>query len=230
MRKLIAVLLVAGCAVAGGRSFAADRAGIGLEWGFGPSLILGGGFSMLMDEQAALNWEVSSDFSVSVFSGNGIWRGSKEYQNNATPAIKHKITVEGSDDLMGIAIVHSMPGISFLKIGIELGMMNLDESNVLYTNSDGSAGALADFGGVRDSINQTASLEGIMAKVTLLKGESKGTYADVSVMGSLRFVQLPTTRLYGTQESDSTASPLKAIDPIASYNNLSIKLMASLGF
>jgi hypothetical protein len=232
MRKTIAVLLVAVSAVAaGGRAVAADRAGIGLEWGMGPTLMLIGGFEMKFDEEVALNWDVSNDFVVSVFSGNGTWRGSHEYTNNAVPAIKHKITVEGDKDLMGIAILHSLPVLSFVKVGIELGMINIDEAACLYSNSDGSAAAgLADFGGARDVLAETASMEGIVAKVTLLKGESKGTYADISVQGSLRFVQLPTERIFGRQETDSTASPLKGIDPIESFNNLSLKLVASLGF
>lgn len=230
MRKTIAVLLVAGFAAAGGRAVAADRAGIGLEWGIGPTLMLGGGFDMKFDEQVGLSWNVSDDFAVSVFTGNGMWRGDYEYTNNATPAIDHRIMAEGYKDLMGIAIIHSLPVLSFVKVGIELAMVNVSESNVRYYDSDGATGALADFGGSRDPLDGTASMEGILAKVTLLKGESKGTYADVSVMGSLRFVQLPTLWIYGHQETDSTSSPLKEIEPIGSMNNLSLKLIASLGF
>lgn len=232
MRKYIAVLLVAGFAVAaGGRALAADRAGVGLQWGMGPTLMLVSGFDMKIDEEVALNWNVSNDFAVSVFSGNGTWRGSYEYTNNATPAIKHKLTAEGYKDMAGLAIMHSLPGLSFLAVGIELGMVNVAEDNCIYSNSDGSAPTgLANFGGVRDVVDETCSMEGVLAKLTLLKGESKGTYADVSVQGSLRFVQLPTMRIFGRQETDSTASPLKGIDPVESFNNLSIKLVASLGF
>ena len=233
MRKTIAVLLVAGFAVAaGGRAIAADRAGISLEWGMGPTLQLGGGFDMLMDQQAGLNWDVSNDFAVSVFSGNGTWRGSKEYTNNTTPAITHKVSIEGARDLFGIAIIHSLPVLSFVKVGIELGMVSLNQNSATAWNSNGTAcsGTWTEFGGMPQTLDQVASMEGIVGKVTLLKGESKGTYADISVLASLRFVQLPTTFLYGRQESDSTASPLKGIEPVESFNNLSIKVVASLGF
>jgi hypothetical protein len=232
MRKTIAVLLVAGFAAAsGGRALAADRAGISLDWGVGPTLMLIGGFQMKMDEQVSLDWDVSDDFAVSVFSANATWRGSDEYQNNGTPAIKHKITVEGTTDSMGIAIVHSLPMLSFIKVGIELGMVTLDESAPIYSSSDGSGSSIADFGGTVDTFsNEVCSMEGILAKVTLLKGESKGTYADISVMGSLRFVQTPTRRIFGIQQTDSTASPKKGIDPIGSLDNLSLKIVASLGF
>ncbi len=250
MRKAITLsLAVAFMAAAGGRvAMAADRAGIGFEYGMGPTIILGGGFDMLMNQAGAFTWNVSDNFGISISHGTGSVRGSHEYSDDtgANP-VKRKIVVDGHSDTEALTIWASLPMLSFLKIGFELGTVTLSGTATgrYYSSDDGSVATPAMFGGVNSysglggtpaggqgTYNPSQSMmEGIAAKLTFLKGDSKTISADISVAGALRFVQLEGDRyIYGTQETNSTKLPLKAIDPITGFNQLDLKLVATIGF
>jgi len=235
MRKAITMSLVATfvAAAIGGSAMAADRAGIGFEFGMGPTIVLGGEFNMEMTSAGAFTWNVSDNFAVSIFSGNGKVRGEHSYTDNTgANNVDRKIAVSGEADTRGLGIWASLPMLSFIKVGFELGTVQLSEQTVQYSESDGSnTTGLADFGGVRDALNDETMMEGIAGRITFIRGDSKTVTADLSVVGSLRFVQTnQDLRIYGIQESDSTTLPLKAIDPISSWNHLDLKIAATIGF
>ncbi len=226
------LLVAAGLFAAAGVTQAADRAGVGLEWGIGPSIVFGN-FDMKFDSAFQLSWKVSDDFALSVFTSQGRFSGSHEYTDNTvTPNIKHKIDVFGATDISGISVLHSIPMLSFLMVGLELGQANFGEDGAspTYPNSDGSTGSIADFGGARDAFSTDGALEGIIGKITVLHSESKTVTADVGITASLRFIQLQELRVFGTQESTTNITPRKAIDPVSSYNSLALQLGVTLGF
>lgn len=234
MRKAITMSLASAffLSVGGRVATAADRAGIGFEYGMGPTIILGGEFDMTMNQSGAFTWTVSDNFAVSIFTNTASVRGSHEYTDNTgANSVTRKVVLNGHSDTRGLAIWASLPMLSFLKVGFELGDVELNETNRDHSASDGSATTGADFAENGDTLTSSAMLEGIAGKLTFIRGDSKTISADLSVVGALRFVQLEDDiQIYGTQEVDSTTLPLKAIDPISGFNNLDIKLVATIGF
>ena len=175
---------------------------------------------------------MTDSFTVGVASGQGFYSGSHEYTDNtlATP-INDRVAIEGRTSVSTLQILTTVPVLTFLQAGLEAGVMYIGASTDTYVYSDGSNGGAADFGGSAGiSGNQTASVIGVMAKATLLHAESKTVSADIAVSGGLRFVNLPELYAFGTQEVNSTAVPLKKIDPITNFNSLALGVTAALWF
>lgn len=233
MRKTVAILLVAGLAVTVGgqvaKAAAADRAGVGLEWSIGPVLSFSG-FDMKMGQQFSLNWKVSDSFAVGVWNGTGLYRGETDYQDNVTSTLKHKLVASGTTSSNGITLLTTLPVITIMELGINIGVetFTADATSPVISRSDGAVGPLATFG-VPADLTCTAPVLGIAARLHLLKAESKTVMTDIGVIGGFNFVQFPDIAVFGTQE-DLGKTPLKAIDPVGNYTNLTLMVNASIWF
>jgi len=238
MRNATKGLLIAAVVFAvtsGNMAGAADRAGIGLEWGWAPTINLNGLDSDFAGTTFSLDWKVTDSFSVGVASNAGFYSGSHEYTDNTvTPNIKHNIRLDGQENSTVLRILATVPVVTFLQAGLEAGVMQIGGATYTYVNSDGTTGSAANFGagpGVAPNFgNQTEAIAGVMAKATLVQAESKTVSAAISVSGGLRFVNLPDTYAFGSQESNSNSQPLKKIDPITNMNSLSLVVEAGLWF
>lgn len=238
MRKATATLLAAGVmfAVAGGRvAQAADRAGIGVEWGIGPVIQLGD-FDMKMSQGFGVTWQVTEAVGVAIFGENAPLHAEYTYSNDTgAVAFDQGVQVDGDYAVSGMRITHQLPVLKILDVGFELGVVQLNETNVRWHNSNGTLGSDVDFnpaGGNRDTLNTTGAMEGITASIGLFKAETGTVTTELSVAGALRFVQLPDTYIFGNQELNTTkpAAEKDEIEPIDSYSNLAIRVALNVGF
>src|SRR6185503_109329 len=141
MRKATTGMLVAaGLFAVAGVAQSADRAGVGLEWGMGPRISFGT-YSMNFTNGTSLSWNIGGDFTVGVAASSGQYSASGSYTNNASPAITHKIHQTGGLQEASVQVLHSIPGLSFLTLGLELGTVSYGASVRTMTNSDGSTPA-----------------------------------------------------------------------------------------
>src|SRR5688572_3408983 len=164
MLSLLAAVLFAGMA---GTTQAADRAGIGLNWGIGPTIQLGD-FDMKFDQSFGISWVVSDSVSVEVFGQSGQFSGEYEYTDDVTVSgqtFDRGTQLQGFSTLTGLRFVHNLPFLKILSVGFDLGVMTFGEDNRTYYNSDGTTSTTADFGGTVDSFDTQASTEGILAKL-----------------------------------------------------------------
>jgi hypothetical protein len=235
MRKTMAVLLAVGAmmAVSGQAVMAADRAGVGLEWSVGPVISVSG-FDMRMGQQFTLDWRLSETFSVGVWNSSATYRGSHSYTDNVDRTLTHELVTSGSVSANGITLLASLPAMSLIELGINVGVGTLtpDAVPLVATDSDGTAGALGDFGGPVP-LQGTVPLLGIAARVHLLKAETKTILTDIGIIAAFNFVEFQDTNAFGTQEVLGVPSPtglLKKIDPVGSYNNLALMLNAAIWF
>lgn len=234
MRKTVAILLVAVFAVAAGgqvakAAAAADRAGVGLEWSIGPAISLSG-FEMKMGQQFTLNWKVSESFAVGVWNGSGLFRGEQTYTDATTNTLKHTLVTSGVTATNGITLLATIPMIEIVELGMNIGFEQLtcDAGYPKESHSDGTGGVLAHFGAPA-AMTANGSILGIAARIRLLKAETKTIMTDIGVVGGFNFVQFADVAAFGTQEAQGK-TPLKAIDPVSSYNNLTVMLNAAIWF
>ena len=230
MRKATTGMLVAaGLFAVAGVAQSADRAGVGLEWGIGPRISFGT-FNMNFTNGTALSWNVGGDFTIGVAASSGRYRAEHSYTNNTvTPNITDKLAANGSVSEASIHLLHSIPGLSFLNAGLALGTVTYGAAAYAPTHSDGSAGALGDFGAPAFA-GTTAAEVGLLAQVNLLKAESKLVTSVVSVNAGLNFVTFNDVALLGTQEVNSTSNPKKAIDLVNGNTNLALTVGVGLWF
>lgn len=213
----------------------ADRAGIGLEWAVGPTVSLSG-FDMQMDQTFSVNWAATDTVLLGVFGQTGAFRGEASYSNDTVPTpFDEGIQVNGGYTLSGIRISYALPMLSFLRVGFDLGVAQFTETQVDYHNSDGSEGTAADwesFAGGRDTFDVPGSVEGFHGKVKLLSASNGALTAELGVNVAVRFIQFADTFVYGNQEVTTTkpAGEKAGIDPISSYNHLSVQVAMNLGF
>jgi hypothetical protein len=241
MRKATTTLLAAAMifAMAGGRvAQAADRAGIGLEWAYNPTISLSGFDMDLSGQEFALAWKVSDTFTVAVFNGSGNYAIAHEYNDDVTvPAtpFKRRVGVTGSTRSSGIRLTTSLPMLTFLAVGLEAGAVTVSAVNAPdFTNSDGTVSTAANFGaGAGTYPGAQYGMVGLTGKVTLLKGEVKTVGTEVAVGASLRFVPINADyRFTGSQET-TTSKPVGSktkIDPIESFNSLTLAATVALTF
>jgi len=241
MRKTMAVLLAVGAVMAAGGQavLAADRAGVGLEWSIGPA-ISANGFDMKMAQQFMLDWKVSESFSVGVWNSSGLFRGTHSYTDNLNPTLKHELVTSGTVGANGITLLASLPAMNLIELGINVGIESLVGVAPVARNSDGTTGALTDFGSTlpgpvatATALTVTAPLLGIAAKIHLLKAETKTVLTDIGIIASYNFVQFPDTNTFGTQEvlgRPSAMGLLKRIDPVSNYDNAMVLLNAAIWF
>jgi len=236
MRKGKLVLLAAAlvlAVVAPVSAPAADRAGVGLEWGMGPNLLTGN-FSMQFDNAFALAWKVSDSFTVAVFNENAMWRGENSYSSDAavTPGgATHKYTLvrEGDLTVSGIRILHTLPVLDFLSAGIEFGRINFTTVGgpLNIKRDDGVAAVGTEFGTVV-GMPASANLLGLTAKMSLFKAETKTVTTDINLSGSFRVIRYNDASVFGTQKALLTAP--KAIDSVSGYSNVTALLGIGLWF
>jgi len=233
MHKAAKMLLgtVFALAVAGGNE--ARAAAIGLEWGWVPTIPFGDFDIRLSNQEFTLSWKVSDDFTVGVFRGDGQYRGEREYTNNTvSPTIGHKLAVTGTTSVSGIRILVSIPALSMLSAGLEVGAMTLGAGSYTYTNSDGTGFSTASpdarFGAGQAFGGATAALLGAVGKASLIRAESKTVTTEITVNAALRFVDLSDTLVFGSQESNKTTPT--DIDAVTNYTNLAITVAVGLWF
>jgi hypothetical protein len=235
MRKATATLLAAGllfAASGAGIAQAADRAGVGLEWGIGPVIQMGD-FDMKFGQAFGVNWKVNEQVSVAIFGEQAPFRGEYSYSNDTgTVAFDQGIQVNGNYSVSGMRIMHELPILKIIDIGFELGVVSLGEGPApRYHNSNGSTGSAADFGTV-NPLDATGALEGIAVHLGLFKAESGTLSTELGINAALRFVQLPDTFVFGTQEVTTTkpAAEKAGIDAVTSYNNITLQVALNVGF
>lgn len=237
MRKATATLLAAGllfAASGAGIAQAADRAGVGLEWGIGPVIQMGD-FDMKMSQGFGVNWQVTEVVSVAIFGENAPLRAEYSYSNDTGVAFDQGVQVNGDYAVSGMRVMHQLPILKILDIGFELGVVQLNENQVRWHNSNGTEGSDVDFnpaGGNRDTLNTTGALEGVTASLGLFRAETGTISTELSVAAALRFVQLPDTYIFGTQELNTTkaAAEKAEIPAIDNYNNLVVRVALNVGF
>lgn len=235
MRKAkLSLLAVALFTAVAGKTLAADRAGVGLEWGIGPVIQMGD-FDMKFGQAFAVNWQVNEQVRVSIFGEQAPVRGEYTYSNDTgTVAFDQGIQINGNYALTGMRIMHELPMLKILDIGFELGVVSLNDTanSPMYHNSNGSTGSAADFGGAVDPFNASGALEGLALRATLFSAESGTITTELGVNAALRFVQLPDTYVFGTQETTTTkpAAEKAGIDAVTSYNNIALQVALNVGF
>lgn len=233
MRKATNFLLgaVLAAALASGAQ-AAGKAGIGLEWSWVPVVPLGGFDMEMSGQEFTLAWDVSDNFSVGVFRGDGQYRGTHEYTDNSAPTIDRKLTVRATTAISGLRLLTVLPVMNdMLSVGLEMGAMTFGTATYDYVASDGSACVAGDFG-VPDSTNidgYVAPLLGLVGKIKLIEAKSSTVTTALTVSGGLRFVPLLDEDLLGTQQTVMTA-PLEGIDPITNYTNIAVQVGLGLWF
>lgn len=233
MRKAKMFMLLAALAstLAGGR-VAQAAAGVGLEWGMGPTIPLSN-FGMKMNEGFTLAWKVTDSFAVGVFRESGMYRGEKEYTNTvAVPSLKQSIILEGTSGVSGIRLMTVMPVLSILQAGIELGTLSLGAATATYSRSDGANALVtaADFGAPVAMGAQQLPMVGVSLKGTVLKGETKTVSTEISILAGFRFVDMPEQYVFGTQEATTILTTKKKIDAVTNYNNIGVGLVIGLWF
>jgi len=236
MRKAkLSLLAVALFTAFAGKTLAADRAGVGLEWGMGPVIQMGD-FDMKIGQTFAVNWQVNEQVRVSIFGEQAPVRGEYTYSNDIGTPFDQGIQVNGNYALSGMRIMHQLPILKILDVGFELGVVSLNDtaSSPMYHNSNGTNGSDVDFGGAGavDGLNATGALEGLAVRVALFKAESGTVTTELGVNAALRFVQLPDTYVFGTQETTTTkpAAEKVGIDAVTSYNNIALQVALNVGF
>lgn len=243
MRKATTTLLAAAMifALAGTRvAQAADRAGVGLEWSYNPTVSLGGFDLDLSGQEFALAWKVSDTFTVGVFSGSGNYAVSHDYTDDVTTPgtnFDRHIGVTGTTSNSGIRLTTALPMLTFLSVGLEAGALTVSAVNAPdYVNSNGSTSADTNFGpaGVAGSYGgATYGMVGLTGRITLLKGEVKTVGTEVAVGASLRFVPIQDNYTFLGQQEVTTSKPVASkdkIDPISSFNSLTLAATVALTF
>jgi len=218
---------------------AADKAGLGLEWGVGPNLVAGN-FNMQYGSGFALSWKLADSFAVSVFSNTAPWKGSFSYTSEAandgyTPGTKHKYSVDRNGDMQvsGIRILHNvpLPILDIISLGIELGTVDFsDNTSPSACKVDGivNGAAVPALGLGTDTLSGPAGLIGVSGKVSIFKAETKTVSTDISVLADLTIINIPEKDIWGTRKA-YLATP-KAIDGVTSYNYLSVLVGIGLWF
>lgn len=234
MRKGKLVLLAAAlvlAVVAPVSAPAADRAGVGLEWGMGPN-ILTGNFTMQFDDAFALSWKVSDAFTVAVFNENALWRGENSYSSEAAVdpsglVQKYTLVQEGALTVSGIRILHTIPALDFISAGIEFGKVNFTNVGAVYKRGDGGVTTGTEFGGVV-GMPASANLLGLAGKVSIFKAETKTVTTDINVSGAFRIIRFAEQDVFGSQKA-LLVTP-KAIDAVTGYSNVTALLGIGLWF
>ena len=241
MRKATAMLLAAAFVAAGGQvAKAADRAGLGLEWTIGPSISLSG-FDLKMDQEFGVSWAVSDSFSVNIFRHEGSFRGEHTYSDNVSIAgqtVDQTVILNGTQALSGLQFLAGIPFLNFVKfrLGAELGVQTLNGGVYSFQRGDGAATDDTAFGmgaagDLQSNWNDMTLPEiGVLARLSLLSAETKTVTTSLDVAANLRFVSIPDTWLFGTQDSNTTKAVPDKIDAVTSYNTFAVQAGINVGF
>jgi len=231
MRKATVTLLAAVLvhAVTGGVA-QAKGAGIGLEWGWVPTIPFNGFDMKMSNQEFTLAWELSDKFEVGVFRGAGGYSGGSEYTDNRVGEnnVERALTVTGTTGVSGIRLLTGIPGLSMLKAGIEVGVLTLGAGTYRYTTSDGSGSTVdGDFG--NEGITaESVGLIGLATKATLISAKTRTVKTALAITASLRFADITDGFLLGQQEV-KTVTP-DGIDEVTHFTNLAIGINLGIWF
>ncbi len=243
MRKAMTWLIATIVTVGATSAFAADRAVVGLEWGYGPTFRSLG--NAKMEQNANLYWKVSDDFTLGVLGGNGAWAMSKKQRDarggvpGGTPGVTHTLRKEGTIQVSGIRFLKALPMMNMLSGGIDLGVAQFTETSAAITTdvlamSDGTPVPPATFG-APVAFNATGAVLGLTGRMSIFRAESKTITSEFVLTGSLRYIALPPINAVGTlmdvQDLVGAANtPKSSIGPVRSYHNLGLTLGANIWF
>jgi hypothetical protein len=241
MRKATVTLLAAAFVVAAAGGAWAKSAGVGLEWGWVPTVPFNGFGVKTSNQEFTLAWELSDSFEVGVFRGAGQFGGESSYTDDTGAVnIERRLKCSGTTAVSGIRLLAGIPALSMLKAGLELGVMSFAVNPVTlgytYTDSDGSGTTnAANFypGAVAPNPTETAPLIGLAAKATLISAETNTVKSAVTVTGALRFVDTTDAYLLGQQEVSTVkavAGNADEIDEVGNFTNLAIGINLGLWF
>jgi hypothetical protein len=140
----------------------------------------------------------------------------------------------------GISLSTFVPGLDFLRFGIELGTCTVSTSNIYWANGGfgtntnwGTAPAPVALTNQSLPVTSMNPLAGLMARWSLLSSKAKGIWTDVSLQGNLRFVPIPDSYPFGTQEAVvQTTAPANtaSFEPMTNLNHLNLTLGVTIGF
>jgi hypothetical protein len=236
MRKATVTLLAAAFVVAVAGGAWAKPAGIGLEWGWVPTVPFNGFGVKMSNQEFTLAWELSDSFEVGVFRGSGQYGGESKYTDDTGAVnIERRLSVTGTTAVSGIRLMAAIPAISMLKAGLELGAMTLGAGTYAYTESDGSSTTTAAnfFTGAVGTPAETVALIGLAAKATLITAETNTVKSALTVTGALRFADTTDDYLLGQQEVSTVkaaAGNADEIDEVTNFTNLAIGVNLGLWF
>jgi len=235
MRKATVTLLAAVLAVAvTGGVAQAKGAGIGLEWGWVPTIPFNGFDMKMSNQEFTLAWELSDKFEVGVFRGAGGYSGGSEYTDNRVGEnnVERALTVTGTTGVSGIRLLTGIPGLSMLKAGIEVGVLTLGAGTYRYTDSGGTGttGDASFFPGlvVGALPAETVGLIGLATKATLISAKTRTVKTALAITASLRFADITDGFLLGQQEV-KTVTP-DGIDEVTHFTNLAIGINLGIWF
>lgn len=238
MRKLTTALCgaVLAVALAAGSASAAGKAGIGLEWGYVPTIEMGAFGADLTAQEFTLAWDISDAFQVGVFRGTGHFRGDHAYNDNlVSPVIERTNVVTGNTEVSGLRFLTTLPVMNnMIAIGIEAGAIEIVQTNREYLNSDGTVSTQADFmaagGYAPEDLDLVAPLLGVTAKIRLIEAKGKTVTTALTVAGALRFVPMDDTFVFGSREETTLPADQTKIDPVTGFHNFAITAGVGLWF
>lgn len=234
MRKALSYLAALVVSIGASGAWAADRAVVGMEWGFGPIVRKVPGAARF-DSQATLYWKASDDFTLGVFRGDGTWamQAGQSEEFAGGPTI-WKLRKTGQVQTSGIRMLKSLPMMNLVGVGLDLGTAQFLEQTATITQDNGASPGPAATFGVPVAFNTTAALLGVVGRMSLLQASSKTITTEFSLTGSLRYAVFPALNVLGTLKDKEVGvlgtpgtTPMKAI---SSYHNLVISLGANIWF
>lgn len=257
MKKCLMVTLCM-IALAGTSIASAENAGIGFEWNIGPQFPLVPYFTSVVgfNNNFVLSWPVG-DMTVGIFGETVRTRGIRSYsvtdEQIGFPAgpfgpaetTKYTIISNGSMTNSGMSLSTFLPGLDFLRLGIEIGTCTIASSHVGWENGtlkDPSVPAdatdIANAWGSVGDINTMSPLAGLMMRWSLLSSKAKGIWTDIAVSANVRFVPIPDSYPLGTMEkhvANETGTPAPApqsagFDAMTSFNHANVYIGATIGF
>ena len=238
-------LLVAICmiALAGTSIASAENAGIGFEWNIGPNFPLVPYFSSVtgFNNAFVLSWPVG-DMTVGIFGETARTRASRNYtvtdeQVSGATVDTHKYTIirTGSMTNSGLSLTTFLPGMDFLRLGIEIGTSSLATTDIKEWDNGVDDGGNGSWGDISNSTTIMSPLAGLTARWSLLNSKAKGIWTEIAVTANVRFVPVPDTYPLGTMEAhvpnDSVApAQTSGFEPMTNFNHANVMLGATIGF
>lgn len=139
MRKALSYLAALVVSIGASGAWAADRAVVGMEWGFGPIVRKVPGAARF-DSQSTLYWKASDDFTLGVFRGDGTWaQQSSQMEEVAGGPTVWKLRKTGQIQTTGIRLLKTLPMMNLVSVGLDLGTAQFTQQSVGVSQDNGVA-------------------------------------------------------------------------------------------
>lgn len=208
---------------------AAEKSLLDFEYGAGILLPIKK-YDMKADNMFALTLNMSDKCSVTILREDSRVRGENSYIDAADVTLKYTIVNEGNLSITGIRILHEVPVLSSLRIGLDIANVRFNTQN-RFRRSDGVATDETDWGFAatfNEPLDGSHPLVGLIVKWTIFSAEMKPVKTSLCLFSGFRFVDVPDTYALGFIESNATDTP--AIDPIKNYHNTYVIVGLKIGF